>query len=171
MLQCETRSTRAGDLCSQSDNSAPKRCQRRGVSGPVRGPGRASSDSGRVLGTCKTCDLDVMEEYRVSHSQPALNLHQTIIIMSSFPDYYQLLNISKTASQDEVRPAYKKESLRSVFATYSIPIAPLTVILTRTHPDRLVNASPAEKKIATEKFQVRIQSCSAIFRSIEHVCM
>ncbi|KAJ7675360.1 DnaJ domain-containing protein [Mycena rosella] len=54
--------------------------------------------------------------------------------MSRFPDYYKLLNISKTASHDEIRTAYKKESLR-------------------THPDRIANATAAEKKKATEKFQ------------------
>jgi hypothetical protein len=54
--------------------------------------------------------------------------------MSQFPDYYQLLNIPQSASQDDVRQAYKKESLR-------------------THPDRLANASPADKQRATERFQ------------------
>lgn len=54
--------------------------------------------------------------------------------MSQFPDYYKLLNISQVATQDEVRQAYRKESLR-------------------THPDRLANASPAEKQAATERFQ------------------
>ncbi|KAF9452638.1 DnaJ-domain-containing protein [Macrolepiota fuliginosa MF-IS2] len=54
--------------------------------------------------------------------------------MSQFPDYYKLLNISRTATQEEVRQAYRKESLK-------------------THPDRLANASPAEKQAATERFQ------------------
>ncbi|KAJ7751226.1 DnaJ domain-containing protein [Mycena maculata] len=54
--------------------------------------------------------------------------------MSRFPDYYKLLNVTKSASQDEIRTAYKKESLR-------------------THPDRIANASAQEKKRATEKFQ------------------
>ncbi|KAJ7597170.1 DnaJ domain-containing protein [Mycena floridula] len=54
--------------------------------------------------------------------------------MSQFPDYYRLLNIPQTASHDEIRQAYKKESLR-------------------THPDRLNNATEAERKVATEKFQ------------------
>ncbi|TFY77452.1 hypothetical protein EWM64_g6557 [Hericium alpestre] len=54
--------------------------------------------------------------------------------MSSFPDYYAILNIPKNASADDVRQAYRKESLK-------------------THPDRLVNASPEERKASTEKFQ------------------
>ncbi|KAI0274616.1 DnaJ domain-containing protein [Gloeopeniophorella convolvens] len=54
--------------------------------------------------------------------------------MSSFPDYYSILNIPKDASSEEVRQAYRKESLK-------------------THPDRLANALPEEKRMATEKFQ------------------
>ncbi|KAF9474464.1 DnaJ-domain-containing protein [Pholiota conissans] len=54
--------------------------------------------------------------------------------MSQFPDYYKLLNIPKTATHEEVRQAYRKESLK-------------------THPDRLVNASQAEIRQATERFQ------------------
>ena len=55
---------------------------------------------------------------------------------SSFPDYYALLGVQNTATQAEIRQAYKRESLKS-------------------HPDRLVNASPEQKRLATEKFQVR----------------
>ncbi|KAF5337283.1 hypothetical protein D9611_003305 [Ephemerocybe angulata] len=53
---------------------------------------------------------------------------------STFPDYYKILNLPNRATQDEVKQAYRKESLK-------------------THPDRLVNATPAEKRAATEKFQ------------------
>ncbi|KAJ3760406.1 DnaJ domain-containing protein [Lentinula raphanica] len=49
-------------------------------------------------------------------------------------NYYAILGITQNASQEEIRTGYKKESLK-------------------THPDRLVNATPAEKKRATEKFQ------------------
>jgi len=52
----------------------------------------------------------------------------------AIPDYYKLLNITKSATQDQIRQAYRKESLK-------------------THPDRLVNATPAETKQATERFQ------------------
>ncbi|KAJ6503277.1 DnaJ domain-containing protein [Mycena vitilis] len=54
--------------------------------------------------------------------------------MSRFPDYYKLLSLKKNATHDEIRTAYKKESLK-------------------THPDRIANATPAEKKKATERFQ------------------
>ncbi|KAJ4486306.1 DnaJ domain-containing protein [Lentinula aciculospora] len=54
--------------------------------------------------------------------------------MSQFPDYYAILGVTQSASQDDIRTAYKKESLS-------------------THPDRLYNVSPAEKKLATERFQ------------------
>ncbi|KAH9985427.1 DnaJ domain-containing protein [Russula compacta] len=54
--------------------------------------------------------------------------------MTSFPDYYDILNIPKNAPTEEVRQAYRRESLK-------------------THPDRLFNASIEEKSVATEKFQ------------------
>jgi len=55
--------------------------------------------------------------------------------MSGFPDYYALLSIPHTATQDEIRQAYKRESLK-------------------THPDRLAtSATPEEKQRATETFQ------------------
>ncbi|OAX40098.1 DnaJ-domain-containing protein [Rhizopogon vinicolor AM-OR11-026] len=54
--------------------------------------------------------------------------------MSSFPDYYALLNVQKTATAEEIRQAYKRESLR-------------------THPDRLANATEQQRKDTTEKFQ------------------
>jgi len=54
--------------------------------------------------------------------------------MSQIPDYYKILSVPRTATHEEVRQAYKKESLK-------------------THPDRLANASPLERRKATERFQ------------------
>jgi len=53
---------------------------------------------------------------------------------NKFPEYYVLLDIPRTATTEDVRNAYKRESLR-------------------THPDRLQKATPAEKRAATERFQ------------------
>jgi len=38
--------------------------------------------------------------------------------MSEFPDYYRLLNVTASATQDEIRQAYKKESLKSVSSLF-----------------------------------------------------
>ncbi|KAI0002045.1 DnaJ domain-containing protein [Russula vinacea] len=54
--------------------------------------------------------------------------------MASFPDYYGILNVPRNASTEDIRQAYKRESLK-------------------THPDRHLNASNEEKKASTEKFQ------------------
>lgn len=55
--------------------------------------------------------------------------------MSSLPQYYSILNIPSTATADEIRSAYKRESLK-------------------THPDRLPGtATPQDKRRATERFQ------------------
>ncbi|KAF7378514.1 DnaJ-domain-containing protein [Mycena sanguinolenta] len=62
------------------------------------------------------------------------SVHEGPSIMASFPDYYRVLNIEQSATGLEIRTAYMKEALR-------------------THPDRIPNASAAEKRKATEKFQ------------------
>lgn len=36
--------------------------------------------------------------------------------MPQFPDYYKLLNITSSATQEEVRQAYRKESLKLVLS-------------------------------------------------------
>ncbi|KAI6031867.1 DnaJ domain-containing protein [Pisolithus microcarpus] len=66
--------------------------------------------------------------------------------MTSFPDYYALLGLEKSATIEEIRQAYKRESLK-------------------THPDRLTRATETERRLATEKFQVRDEakfSCQAV---------
>ena len=50
------------------------------------------------------------------------------------PDYYATLGVASTSSSDEIRQAYKRESLRS-------------------HPDRFPNASSSEKQRHTARFQ------------------
>ncbi|WVW82562.1 hypothetical protein I302_104573 [Kwoniella bestiolae CBS 10118] len=55
---------------------------------------------------------------------------------SSLPQYYTILNVNPKATADEIRQAYKRESLK-------------------THPDRLPgNATPQERRRATERFQI-----------------
>jgi curved DNA-binding protein CbpA len=73
--------------------------------------------------------------------------------MSAFPDYYSLLNVPRSASQEEIRQAYKKASLRCEIVPSSFLQLLNSAHSVRTHPDRLVNATPAERKNATEKFQ------------------
>lgn len=77
--------------------------------------------------------------------------------MSQIPDYYKILNVSRTATYEDVRQAYKKESLKQDSGIFD-PIQQFThpFLHCRTHPDRLVNVSPAERRKATERFQVNI---------------
>ena len=49
-------------------------------------------------------------------------------------DYYSVLELSKNASQDEIKKQYKRLALKY-------------------HPDRNINKTPYEKKISTEKFK------------------
>jgi len=73
--------------------------------------------------------------------------------MSSFPDYYDILNVPKDALTEDIRQAYRRESLKSVYDSLYRGLAHI-YYTPRTHPDRLFNASVEEKKVATEKFQV-----------------
>ncbi|BEI86349.1 hypothetical protein CcaverHIS002_0606360 [Cutaneotrichosporon cavernicola] len=55
--------------------------------------------------------------------------------MSTLPQYYNILNIDSTATAEEIRTAYRRESLK-------------------THPDRLSPKAPAdERRRYTERFQ------------------
>lgn len=64
-----------------------------------------------------------MYTYRQRHDVISLlcsdkpNAASTVTSMSQFPDYYKLLNIIPTATQEEVRQAYRKESLKLVPCT------------------------------------------------------
>jgi hypothetical protein len=74
--------------------------------------------------------------------------------MASFPDYYDILHATRDASTEDIRQAYRRESLKLVYET---PLDRRLVRHTfppRTHPDRLFSASTAEKQAATERFQV-----------------
>jgi preprotein translocase subunit Sec63 len=73
--------------------------------------------------------------------------------MASFPDYYDILKVPKDASSDDIRQAYRRESLKSVYTSLYRGLSLIHYLL-RTHPDRLFNASIEEKKVATERFQV-----------------
>ncbi|MBR2224942.1 MAG: DnaJ domain-containing protein, partial [Bacteroidales bacterium] len=53
--------------------------------------------------------------------------------MAQKRDYYEVLGVTKSASADEIKAAYRKLALK-------------------WHPDRWVNASDAEKKTAEENF-------------------
>lgn len=89
--------------------------------------------------------------------------------MASFPDYYDILNLPKDASTEDIRQAYRKESLRSVYSSLYRVLA-LIYYSPRTHPDRFFDASAEEKKVATAKFQVSspfpVGSPSQIFMMI-----
>lgn len=50
----------------------------------------------------------------------AVGLLRLYFIMSRFPDYYKLLNVTKSATQDEIRTAYKKESLKYIARVVSL---------------------------------------------------
>ena len=54
--------------------------------------------------------------------------------MANKRDYYEVLGVSKTATQDELKKAYRKLSMQY-------------------HPDRQAGKSDAEKKDAEEKFK------------------
>lgn len=61
---------------------------------------------------------DVIGAVRLPNTTPwptIFSLHPSFArVMSQFPDYYAILSIPKTATAEEIRSAYKRESLRYV---------------------------------------------------------
>ena len=49
--------------------------------------------------------------------------------MSNFPDYYAVLGVSKAATTEEIRTAYKKESLRYAATSLFVPLIVWYLIL------------------------------------------
>lgn len=62
--------------------------------------------------TCILCTSITYTATAIIYAYDVGLLGAILTTMSQFPDYYKLLNIPRTATQDEVRQAYKKESLR-----------------------------------------------------------
>jgi curved DNA-binding protein CbpA len=52
--------------------------------------------------------------------------------MSDFPDYYAILGVPKTATAEEIRTAYKKESLR--YAAVSLSFTPGLILAVDQDP-------------------------------------
>ena len=63
--------------------------------------------------------------------------------MAQKRDYYEVLGVSKTASADEIKSAYRKLALK-------------------WHPDRWVNGSEQEKKTAEENFKEAAEAYSVL---------
>ncbi|KAE8269364.1 hypothetical protein A4X09_0g2982 [Tilletia walkeri] len=71
--------------------------------------------------------------FKLYRSPSNFPLDTTARIMDT-PDFYAVLGVSPTASTEEIRDAYKKQSLKC-------------------HPDRFPNASAAERERHTARFQ------------------
>ena len=59
-----------------------------------------------VLCSCSACRPSTSTTIRVFYIVERKGM--------SFPDYYAILNVSASATTEQIRQAYKKESLRSV---------------------------------------------------------
>ena len=57
---------------------------------------------------------NVVEGEDVTGAVPAALPHPPCNSMSDFPDYYAILGVPRTATTEEIRAAYKRESLRYV---------------------------------------------------------
>lgn len=84
------------------DSRAPKSLPNGGIDGVYKAP--------------TVCSHDVVSAVHWQHNARGYFPCSiaTTTMASTFPDYYDLLNVAQTATQDEIRTAYKKESLKCV---------------------------------------------------------
>lgn len=74
-------------------------------------------------------------------------------------DYYAILGIPKTATEDEVKKAFKKVLMAPCSAFSSLTVVQLAL---KYHPDR----NPDNKKAAEEKFKAVAEAYEGSFSSM-----